>query len=602
MGVFDWDHTLPRLPVPELASTCDSLKEMIRPLVSEEERQKTSRLLEGFAAATGAGPRLQEELLAWQESRPANSSWLRPFWDDSYLAFRGRVPTDLSYNLQLDQHQWPQPALPALIYGFCAAIGEIADGSFPVETGKAGPLSMDTLRCMFYTRIPSKGKDLMYRCSLAGPLSAAVVCRGNWYLLPLTDEKGRVYQPAAIQEALQDIKGQAIPSACRPAAGDSDAGQPAAVDPIGAMTCAKRDRAAIIRQQLMEHPLNRHSLAAIEQAHFVICLDDGEISSARLIGGESCNRWFDKSVQIIAGPGGDMGLNLEHAGCDAGMWLWFIGRSLALAKELDQKSAAGLGAAPQGAFSGLKPKTRNLPWRLRAETQEALGAERREYDEILENMTAAQKGIKTVTRQQLKKQGCYPDAFVQLLFQVAYYKLTKSYPSVYESVSVRSFYEGRTECVRPCSAAAKDFVVSYVAGREKDVLERPLLQAKYRQAEQEHRRRIAASQAGLGPERHLYGLAAIGEMKGNEAFLALLEDKGYRVLRHNTLSTSSVVAPAVDFFSFAPVMADGLGIGYGLKHDSLQLAVAAYEASGVRARQYLDLVEQEAAVLLDLLG
>lgn len=580
MGVFDWDHTLPRLPVPELASTCDSLKEMIRPLVSEEEWQKTSRLLEEFAAATGAGPRLQEELLAWQESRPANSSWLRPFWDDSYLAFRGRVPTDLSYNLQLDQHQWPQPALPALIYGFCAAIGEIADGSFPVETGKAGPLSMDTLRCMFYTRIPCQGKDLMYRCSLAGPLSAAVVCRSNWYLLPLTDEKGRIYQPAAIQEALQDIKGQAARSACRPAA----------VDPVGAMTCAKRDSAAIIRQQLMEHPLNRHSLAAIEQAHFVICLDDREISSARLIGGESCNRWFDKSVQIIAGPGGDMGLNLEHAGCDAGMWLWFIGRSLELANAIES------------AFEGVKPKPRYLPWCLRAEIQEALDGEGREYDQILENMTTAQKSIRTVTRQQLKKQGCYPDAFVQLLFQAAYYKLAKSYPSVYESVSVRGFYEGRTECVRPCSAAAKDFVASYVAGREKGVLERPLLQAKYRQAEQEHRRRIAASQAGLGPERHLYGLAAIGGMKGSEALLSLLEDEGCRVLGHNTLSTSSVVAPAVDFFSFAPVVADGLGIGYGLKQDSLQLAVAAYEASGVRARQYLDLVEQEAAVLLDLLG
>ncbi len=584
MRVFDWDCTLPSLPVPELAATFDELKELIKPLVSEAQWQKTCRLLGELAEETEAGPRLQEELLAWKERLPANSSWLRPLWDDSYLAFRGRVPTDLSYNLQLDHNQWPQPALPALIYGFCTAIRAIGDGSFPVETGKAGPMSMDTLRSMFYTRTACQGKDLLHRCFLAGPLSAAVVCRGNWFLLPLTDKEGNIYQPDALQGALEEIKEQGLKLA--------EAAEAAAAvyaGPVGAMTCAKRDRAAAIRAQLMDEPLNRHSLAAIEQAHFAVCLDEREISSARLIGGESGNRWFDKSVQIIAGPRGDLGLNLEHTGCDAGMWLWFVGRSLELAKAAEHKKNAD------------SPKPRHLPWRLKAETQKALIGESREYDQILKEMTTAQKSITSISKQQLKERGCYPDAFVQLLFQVAYYKLTKKFPSVYESVSVRSFYEGRTECVRPCSAAAKDFVISYTEGREQGASAKAAMQDKYRQAEQEHRRRVARSQSGLGAERHLYGLSAIGEMTANAALLPLLADQGCRVLGHNTLSTSSVVAPAVAFFSFAPVVADGIGIGYGLKQDSLQLAVAAYEASGVQARQFLDLVEQEAASILALL-
>ena len=81
----------------------------------------------------------------------------------------------------------------------------------------------------------------------------------------------------------------------------------------------------------------------------------------------------------------------------------------------------------------------------------------------------------------------------------------------------------------------------------------------------------------------------------------IFEDDGYRALRHDALSTSSTTSACIDYFGFGPVVADGLGIGYGLKSDALHMMVSSYDKSDVTADVFLDNMEEAAKKFLGIL-
>ena len=81
----------------------------------------------------------------------------------------------------------------------------------------------------------------------------------------------------------------------------------------------------------------------------------------------------------------------------------------------------------------------------------------------------------------------------------------------------------------------------------------------------------------------------------------IYDDEGYRALRCDLLSTSSVTSAYIDYFGFGPVMANGLGIGYGLKTDALHMMVSSYEKSDVGADTFLNNMEEAANRFLEIL-
>lgn len=75
-------------------------------------------------------------------------------------------------------------------------------------------------------------------------------------------------------------------------------------------------------------PENRKSVSTIEKSLFIVCLDssvplhrtdeDMNVASHQFIHGggskqNSANRWFDKTLQLIANENGLSGLNYEHS-------------------------------------------------------------------------------------------------------------------------------------------------------------------------------------------------------------------------------------------------------------------------------------------------
>lgn len=572
MSVFDFDHTLPALPIPEIADTCENLKAVTRPLLDEKEWQLMCAAVDSFAQ--NEGPVLQTKLQQWKAGCRANSSWLRPFWDDNYLSFRDRLPINMNYTFQLTKERWGKDALPRLLHGLCQITAKMDSGDLPPEMIRETPLSMETLTHMIYTRIPDDHRDVLYYPPLSAPGSAAVVCRGHWFLLALTDQQGAVLAPTAIARGLEQIRADA-------------AAAPAAAG-VGTLTCAPRAEAASLRRLLQENLTNRLNLEAIENALCVVCLDEYSDNSfvRQLIIGDPLNRWFDKSLQFIS-DSRNLGVSIEHAGCDAGIWIYLLNQidRYILDKDFDKEAA------------DQTPYIRPLEWQLNTPGVARLEQAAADYSSCAENISVAEKKLSSLSRNRVKSVKCSPDAVVQALYQAAYYKVTGRFRSTYEAVSTRMFHQGRTECVRPCTEASADFAKALV---EKSAPTAALLE-KFRLSEQAHKEQIKRCQSGLGPERHISGLIAMQLLDGADQPLPpLFETVGYQTLKHDAHCTSSTAAPYIDFFGFGPVVADGIGIGYGLQAEALHISVSAYQDSRIAPEEYINALDELAEQFFSL--
>lgn len=174
-----------------------------------------------------------------------------------------------------------------------------------------------------------------------------------------------------------------------------------------------------------------------------------------------------------------------------------------------------------------------------------------------------QYGKNFITRHKLS-----PDAFVQMAFQAAYYKLYGRCETTYEPAMTKAFLHGRTEAIRTVQPASLAFVEAYTSTDSKitnaDRIE------KLRKACESHVKLSRSCASGNGFDRHLYALNCITKQLQAEGKLPelheempdLFRDTGYATINHTVLSTSNCGNPALRLFGFGPVAADGFGCGY----------------------------------------
>ena len=87
---------------------------------------------------------------------------------------------------------------------------------------------------------------------------------------------------------------------------------------VGILTTLDRDSWAEARAKLEANPTNAAALAVIDEAMFVVCLEDGAPETEKELGsvmlhGNGVNRWFDKSFSLIFCANGQTGLTFEHS-------------------------------------------------------------------------------------------------------------------------------------------------------------------------------------------------------------------------------------------------------------------------------------------------
>jgi carnitine O-acetyltransferase len=553
---FNNQDRLPRLPVPDLQSTCRKFLEWVKPLTDEKEYAETVKITDDFLLPGGTGEKLQEQLIEWSKSGHPN--WLEPFWDEMYLKYRGPIPVNLNFGFIFENFTpLSMTRRASFIIRETLKFKIILDrGEIPPDTTKGNPLCMMQFRRLFSsTRLPLHNRDILRTPVSDNPATdnadhIIILFRGSIYRLQLITEKGLIPSKQELEKTLDEL-----------VLSSEDSFQDN--EGTGIFTTLEREEWASIRLQMLESPVNKNTLESIENALFALCLDETTPSSLEelssiILHSNGKNRWFDKSIQFIVCGNGECGINIEHSGLD--------GTSISKLAEFIFNNEIADHELTDPAF---KPAPEKIVFDTDDKLKQASAAASAEFKRFTDNTLTRIIEYNNFGKDLIRSFNLQPDPFVQLAIQLAQYKLYGKCYSTYEAVMTRGFLHGRTEAMRSVTSESNKFVEIICDPMSSQELKKVSLL----DAVKKHNSRIKDCQAGLGIERHLIGLQKIsGIVNGtsdNSTPHPLFLSPGWNALRHDRISTSNGSFNSGRFFLFGPVVDDGFGIGYIINNNKL---------------------------------
>ncbi|WP_088239783.1 choline/carnitine O-acyltransferase [Calothrix rhizosoleniae] len=562
--MYQYQESLPKLPVPTLAQTCDLYLQMVAPMLTEAEFKQTQGVVRDFQE--GVGVKLQKQLEMVASS--TKTSYVHDYREESFAEYRGILPINKNFGIILSPIA--QPELPV---SRLAATWIVDTLKFylkikhrELEPDRDSPRSGNQPMCMIqydnlfgWNRIPGIKRDKMFKGAPHpdGKEHIIIIRNSAFYLLqPLSGDK-----IAAIADIEQQIDGILA---------NTNSSEPA----IGALTAIERAPWAVLRQGIEAlSPENARALELIDSALFVVCLDNTKptdlvAASQNMLHGDGRNRWFDKPLQIIFTDNSITGINVEHVGLDGYVIMRYL-------YEVNQERKAQASQEAQvNPTLPLTPATK-LEWKLNPEIEQSI----REAEAQVDNFIAANETLvldfPEFGRNFIKEQRLSPDAVVQMAFQLAYFRLHHKIDCVYESIHTRRFKYGRTEAMRSLTPESLALVKAMTSDAS--------CETKYtalKQAVNAHVTRQKAAQSAYGVDRHLAALLRLARAQG--IIPPIFQDKAYKLLGESPICTSNLATGmGIDLFCFGPVIEHGYGLGYIINPDSITVNITSkYQQTG----------------------
>lgn len=545
--LFKFQKDLPALPVPSLKHTLDLYKQSIVPLyqngVNSLEYQKYCKAIEQFALTEG--PKLQSRLLEYSNGK---RNWMTEMWNDyAYLDYRDPVSPFVSYfyshkelNTAIGKNQLLKAS--AIVYQVLQFMTAIENETLSPELIKGVPFCMESFKSMFNTcRIPHAKRDLTMKFNPGDNRFLVVISNGRFYKLYHHEKDGSIVSLGKIYNGLKRI--HSISHTIPPP-----------LFPIGILTSSNRDAWAENYKLLESIPTNKGTLKEIESSSFVLCLDDNypitiEEKSKNCWYGNGFNRWFDKPVEMFVTKNGSSGFLGEHSMMDGTPTLsmndWIM-------KQISQMKITDFNNTPSAA------KVSELPTEINPQLQNAIRTELQAFKSTTNSLDIKVWQFHGLGKDQIKKFKVSPDAFMQLLLQLAYYKYTGTLRPTYESASTRKFFNGRTETCRSVTSESLQFVKDW-EDTSKSVDEK---MESFKRAIGAHIQFVRQASAGLGVDRHFLGLSMM--IKPNEVKPEIFTDPMFAYSQHWYLSTSQLTSEEFNGYGWAPVVPEGFGLAYML--------------------------------------
>ncbi|ORX90671.1 acyltransferase ChoActase/COT/CPT [Basidiobolus meristosporus CBS 931.73] len=561
---------LPKLPVPDLQETLNRYLRSAKPLLTEEEYQKTELAVKEFGKPGGQGELLQRRLLA--RAATSTTSWLHEWWNEyAYFAYRDSITFYVNYFFGFrDDPRHPSQLQRAA--GLVKAIMEfrqdVVSRQLEPDCARDVPFCTSQYNYMFNScRFPASPEDHAESYDYETNNHLAVARKGQFYIFDTV-------RPDGTQLTADDIMSQL--SSIIALADQSD-------DPaFGILTTTDRDRWAENRKMIIEaHPSNKETLHKLETAMFLLSLEDYSPSTAEEFArscwhGTGKNRYYDKCFQILVFSNGMAGFNGEHSRMDgtvtARMCHFAIEKS---AKQPLPKSSGIIYRAPEK--STLYFPMKSTPKILKAikEAEELFSREVNAHSVGVMEYNLYGKGL-------IKKFKMSPDAYVQMAIQLAYYKMFGVCRATYESAATRKFAYGRTETCRTVSADSVEWVKAMCDSSRSATDKQELL----RKAIKAHSEYTLAAVEGKGVDRHLLGLRFLVEP--DEPKPEIFLDTSYEKTSHWHLSTSQISDDLFDQYGWGEVVPDGFGLAYMIRENSLH-----FNCAGLSLLEMKDLMEEQ---------
>ncbi|KAI9774848.1 MAG: hypothetical protein M1840_000064 [Geoglossum simile] len=549
---FAHEDQLPKLPIPDLESSCKKYLDALRPLQTGREHEETIAAVQEFLKSEG--PELQERLKKYAGGR---TSYIEQFWYDSYLNFDNPVVLNLNPFFLLEDD--PTPArnnqvtrAASLVISALSFVRAIRKEELPPDNVRGTPLCMYQFSRIFGTaRVPTENGCQIHQDPTSKHL--VVICRGQFYWFDVLDSNSDlIMSEKDVALNLQAIVEDAQKTPLRDAAKSA----------LGVLSTENRKVWASLREVLTREAgsNNADSLAIIDSALFILCLDytspqtGADLCMNMLCGtnevvdgvqvGTCTNRWYDK-LQIIVCNNGSAGINFEHTGVDGHTVLRmasdvYTDTILRFARTINgQAPSLWASVSPDPSkrdptsFGDVSTTPHKLEWTMIPELNTALRfAETRLADLINQNefQTLEFSGY---GKNFMTSMGFSPDAFVQMAFQAAYYGLYGRVECTYEPAMTKVFLHGRTEAIRSVTEESVKFVKKFWA----DAPPKEKVEALKR-ACQRHTQTTRECAKGLGQDRHLYALFCVWQRA--------LDDEGAEAASSNGMSSNGYSSPVED--------------------------------------------------------
>jgi len=572
---------LPRLPVPPLGETCLRYLKSVRPLLSDAEFARTRTAVLDFALSEQAA-KLQERLVA-RAAAKSGSSWLIDWWNArAYLADRGPVVFWVSYFYLFDNIVAQIPRAPGAppAQPQCVAAAAVTDcaldfrarivgGALSPDEVAGRPQCMAAYRLLFNScRVPAFPADVVASYASEAHTHVLALRRGRIFVVethaPLPEGAGSGVAGSARPAPLRLSRRALEKQFARVIAAADAAGEPEL--PPGALTSGERDEWARTRAAMLALPGgNAAALRQIESAAFAVCLDAEAPPATDVVGrGRACwhgdgrSRWFDKTLQFVVFPDGQLGFLGEHALSDGG-------QTLRVCDALLHEARAAPAPTPRAEAAAAPTE---LQLTLLGDVAAAARGFMARFDATAADHQAALLVVEGMGRAGIKRLGVPPDPFVQLALQLAFFRLAGRPGPTYEAASTRSFLHGRTETIRSCSPEAATFVRSMQDPTATPAARRAALTA----AAAAHRRQAAECGAGRGIDRHLLGMRVLLGEDG-AAMPPIFTDPAFAKSSGWEMSTSNLSHERLQAWGFGEVVEQGFGVGYSILSARLQFFV-----------------------------
>ena len=537
---FAAQDKLPKLPIPDLESTCKKYVASLDPLQTAREHHNTEAAIQEFLRTDG--PQLQEKLKDYAKDK---SNYIEQFWYDSYLNYDNPVVLNLNPFFLLEDD--PTPArnnqvtrAASLVVSSLSFVRAVRKEELPPDTVRGQPLDMYQYSRLFGTaRIPTENG-----CQIGQDPNAkhiVVLCRGQFYWFDVLDDNhDLIMTEKDVSLNLQVIADDAEQTPISESAKGA----------VGVLSTENRKIWSSMRELISkdEGSNNADCLNIVDSALFILCLDYTEPNNSSdlcmnmLCGtnevergvqvGTCTNRWYDK-LQIIVCKNGSAGINFEHTGVDGHTVLRFASdvytdTILRFARTINgQAPSLWASSSPDPSkrdpksFGDVSTTPHKLEWDMVPELAIALRfAETRLADLINQNEFQTLE-FETYGKNFITSMGFSPDAFVQMAFQAAYYGMYGRIESVYEPAMTKAFFHGRTEAIRSVTQESVEFMRTFWAENP------PIKKVEaLKKACEKHSAATKDCAKAQGFDRHLYALMCLWQRQVDGDMDVLSDDEG----------------------------------------------------------------------------
>lgn len=545
------------LPVPALGDTLERFMNATEPLIGAADRDRSVGSVTDFS--DGAAPGLQEELTTLAATEAAHGrSYLSAAWLDTYLDTRQPLPLTTSVSFQLAGFDGNAGVLRCADFIHRAATIHLQEvrGETPVEVDPRGTtLDMDQWQILAGgIRHPLPNRDEIRRPAItAARATIGVLVGGRLFSVPVADDDGLPLPVGAIQNLLEQVIATSGGQARRETGHEPT--------DFTDLSYLGSETAAPLLAELLTDPHNAETYGELTEMVFVVHLlthseDDGErppqedTERLRNLAFEAGHAWTYKPITYELSLTTDwQAIHFEHSAADGAT----VRAAVARMQELELPEPSSSISQESGKA---KSAPRELTWTTTPEFRGRVAGHLEEYAR-----RSAQYRVTSVFAPRAAMDGLglrvSDDAVAQLLMTYAQVATYGSVRSVYESVDMREFQAGRTECLRPLTPQAVEFARALIAGDATLEQFGAVLDA--------HRDWVKACKRGAGIDRHLFGLRMMAERAGTG--LEFFDNLGLQALSSDFLSTTSLgESQPINRYAFAPSLAHGLGIGY-IKYD-----------------------------------